>query len=151
MVLMAGKQELTLPWFIWIFVSIWLISEHLLFLQIYFWPAIQFPCIEHVKDQGWDVQNSSGTLKISPFSGGDRHKNLAGWFSKSLIVSNEHYKTDRLFYSLLHLPQVSESESHSVTSFSLWPHGLYSPWTSAGQKTGVGSLSLLQGIFPTPG
>ena len=43
----------------------------------------------------------------------------------------------------------SESESHSVTSDSLQPHGLYSPWNSPGQTTGVGSLSLLQGIFPT--
>ena len=32
-----------------------------------------------------------------------------------------------------------------------WLHGLYSPWNSLGQNTGVGSLSLLQGIFPTPG
>ena len=30
----------------------------------------------------------------------------------------------------------------------LQPHGLYSPWNSLGQDTGVGSLSLLQGIFP---
>ena len=30
---------------------------------------------------------------------------------------------------------------------SLWPHGLYSPWNSPGQNTGMGSLSLLQGIF----
>ena len=45
----------------------------------------------------------------------------------------------------------SESESHSVVSNSLWPHGLYSPWNSPGQNTGVGSLSLLQGIFPTQG
>ena len=30
-------------------------------------------------------------------------------------------------------------------------HGLYSPWNSPGQNTGVGSLSLLQGIFPTQG
>ena len=29
------------------------------------------------------------------------------------------------------------------------PHGLYSPWNSPGQDTGVGSLSLLQQIFPT--
>ena len=36
-------------------------------------------------------------------------------------------------------------------SDSLWPHGLYSPWNSPGQNTGVGSLSLLQGIFPTLG
>ena len=40
-----------------------------------------------------------------------------------------------------------ESESRSVVSDSLWPHGLYSPWNSPGQSTGVGSLSLLQGIF----
>ena len=28
---------------------------------------------------------------------------------------------------------------------------IYSPWDSPGQNTGVGSLSLLQGIFPTQG
>ena len=27
----------------------------------------------------------------------------------------------------------------------------YSPWNSPGQNTGVGTLSLLQGIFPTQG
>ena len=43
----------------------------------------------------------------------------------------------------------SESESCSDVSNSLRPHGLYSPWNSPGQNTGVGSLSLLQGIFPT--
>ena len=43
----------------------------------------------------------------------------------------------------------SESESRSVVSDSLRPHGLCSPWNSPGQNTGVGSLSLLQGIFPT--
>ena len=36
-------------------------------------------------------------------------------------------------------------------SNSLWPHGLYSSWSSPGQNTGVSSLSLLQGIFPTQG
>ena len=36
-------------------------------------------------------------------------------------------------------------------SNSLQPHGLYSPWNYLGQNTGVGSLSLLQGIFPTQG
>ena len=46
---------------------------------------------------------------------------------------------------------VSETESHSAVSDSLWPRGLYSPWNPAGQNTGVGSLSLRQGIFPTQG
>ena len=43
----------------------------------------------------------------------------------------------------------SESESHSVVSKSLQPHGLYSPWNSLAQNTPVGGLSLLQGIFST--
>ena len=47
--------------------------------------------------------------------------------------------------------KLGERESRSVVSDSLWPHGLYSPWKSPGQNTGVGSLSLLQGIFPTQG
>ena len=36
-------------------------------------------------------------------------------------------------------------------SDSLQPHGLYSPQNSPGQNTGVGSHSLLQGIFPAQG
>ena len=43
------------------------------------------------------------------------------------------------------------SESGRVVSDSSWPHGLYSPWHSPGQNTGVGSLFLLQGIFQTQG
>ena len=45
----------------------------------------------------------------------------------------------------------NESESCSVVSDSMQPYGLCSPWNSPGQNTGVGSLSLLQGIFPTQG
>ena len=40
---------------------------------------------------------------------------------------------------------LKESESHSVVSDSLRPHGLYSPWNSPGQNTGVFSS------FPSPG
>ena len=36
-------------------------------------------------------------------------------------------------------------------SNSLRPHGLYSPWNSLGQNTGVGSLSLVKEIFLTQG
>ena len=43
------------------------------------------------------------------------------------------------------------SEGCSVMFNSLRPHGLYSPWNSPGQNTGVSSLSLLRGIFPTQG
>ena len=45
----------------------------------------------------------------------------------------------------------SQSQSHSVVSDSLRPCGLYSLWNSLGQNTGVHSLSLFQGIFPTQG
>ena len=43
------------------------------------------------------------------------------------------------------------SESRSVVSNSLWPHGLYRPWNSPAQNTRMDILSLLQGIFPTQG
>ena len=50
----------------------------------------------------------------------------------------------------------SESINNSVVSDSLRLHGLQSarllfPWNSAGKNTGVGSHSLLQGIFLTQG
>ena len=45
----------------------------------------------------------------------------------------------------------SENESRSVASDSLQPQRRYSARNSPGQNTGVGSLSLLQGIFPAQG
>ena len=46
----------------------------------------------------------------------------------------------------------SDSCVVKVTQLCLFAtHGLYSPWNFPGQNTGVGSLSLLQGIFPTQG
>ena len=47
--------------------------------------------------------------------------------------------------------RMPKKKSCSVMSNSLQPHGLYCPWNSPGQNTGVGSLFLLQGIFPTQG
>ena len=44
---------------------------------------------------------------------------------------------------------LEESESCPIMSDSLRPRGLYSPWNSLGQNTGVGSLSLLQRIKPS--
>ena len=46
---------------------------------------------------------------------------------------------------------VTLSESCSVLSDSLRRHGLHRPGNSPGQNFGVGSLSLLQGIFLTQG
>ena len=47
--------------------------------------------------------------------------------------------------------QNEDKTRHLVLSDSLLPQGLYSPWNSPGQDTGVDSLSLLQGIFTTQG
>ena len=54
-------------------------------------------------------------------------------------------------FNMVFLTLERENESHSVMYDFLRPHGLYSPWNSPGQNTGVGSHSLLQGIFPTQG
>ena len=67
--------------------------------------------------------------------------------SKLLVIRKMQIKTTVRY----HFTPTKWSESHSVVSDSLWPHGLYSPWNSPGQNTGVGSLSPLQGIFPTQG
>ena len=66
--------------------------------------------------------------------------------------SQSHQKDSRspLTISVLYIKE-SESETHSAMFNSLRPHVLYSPWNFPGQNTGEGSLSLLQGIFPTQG
>ena len=69
------------------------------------------------------------------------------------VGKNDSHKLNGLLGNLnkrTYLPP-SESEGRSVVSDSLWPRGLYSPWNSPGQNVGLGSLSLLQGIFPTQG
>ena len=45
----------------------------------------------------------------------------------------------------------SESERRSVLLDSLRPLGLYSPWNSPDQNTGIGSLSLFKAMFATQG
>ena len=55
-----------------------------------------------------------------------------------------------IIYCILTIKE-ARSESCSVVSDSLRPHGLYSLWNSPGQNTGVGSHSLLQGTFPAQG
>ena len=67
---------------------------------------------------------------------------------------SQRWQCQRMFKHITALiSPVSEwvSESCSVMSECLQSLGLYSPWNSPGQNTGVGSCSLLQGIFPTQG
>ena len=80
--------------------------------------------------------------------------------SKSRILSVGNYSgiSEWPLNAVAYVLIVKWSESRSVVSDSLRPHGLhfgsrglYSPWNSLGQNTGMGSLSLLQGIFPSQG
>ena len=64
------------------------------------------------------------------------HSSKTSILQRSALWSSSHIRT---------------CESCSVMSNSLQFRGLYSPWNSPGQNNGVGSLSLLQGIFPTQG
>ena len=69
------------------------------------------------------------------------------------VIISEIIYFPSLVTTIFGIPKLlsERSESLSVMSDSLQPCGLYSPWNSPGQNTGVGSLSLLQGIFPTWG
>ena len=61
----------------------------------------------------------------------------------------QHHSSKASIHMLLIIYEI-ESESPSVVSNSLGSHGLYSPWNSPGQNTGVGSLSLLPGESSQP-
>ena len=73
---------------------------------------------------------------------------LPGNLDKALFSSPE-LEIDVLYFKNTASDVESKSESRSVVSDSLPPHGLYSSWNSPSQNTGVRSLSFPQGIFPT--
>ena len=103
---------------------------------------------EGVKEEGVGVANHDESAKRSRLRAKVAQRILGNLGTAILIVWWEwrpNYRVEK-YKSVL-----KWSESLSVVSNSLWPHGLCSPWNSPGQNTGVGSLSLLQGIFPTQG
>ena len=73
------------------------------------------------------------------------------WFLSLSLAFTQRFFFLFLYHGIFHAWQTSdsESESRSVVSDSLPPHGPFSPRNSPGQNTGVRSLSLLQGIFLT--
>ena len=97
------------------------------------------------KSTAWSVRISRGLLWLK---GWKRSKLESLSYFAQVISSclNIHWPAKYLFKCF-----IGESESPSVVSDSLWPHGLYNLWNSPGQNIGVGCLSLLQGIFPTQG
>ena len=69
------------------------------------------------------------------------HIPSSGYFF-SIFRSQQSRVTDAIQWVLI------KWKSLSRVQFFATPH---SPWNSPGQNTGMGSLSLLQGIFPTQG
>ena len=94
-----------------------------------------------------------------------RHKDM----TERLSTAHNHIKGSSGSSAVRNLPAMQQTqvqflgredslEKETATHSSILPHkilqteepgGLYSPRNSPGQNTGVGSLSLLQGIFPT--
>ena len=117
---------------------------------------LQYSCLENPMD----LQRS--LVGYSPW--GRKESNRTEWLHCTSLLINEHVAFTFHFPKCVEISSpsvsfspfclswwVSERESRSVMSDSLRPPGLYSPWNSPGQNTRVGSLSLLQGIFPTQG
>ena len=76
-------------------------------------------------------------LPMGRFNTGEIYKGTSALFS-----SGKAFSFNMGWIS--HTKHLKGSENLSVLSDSLWPHGLYRPWTSPGQNTGVGNRSLLQ-------
>ena len=70
------------------------------------------------------------------------------WYMKELYENTVEQSVSIRYFTICCM-EVKWSESLLVVSDFLRPYGLYSPLNSPGQNTGVGSLSFLQGIFPT--
>ena len=76
------------------------------------------------------------------------HLSYFDFVCRWIFLSKKRFSIIKLsIYSFIMKPT---SESHSVVSDSLWPQTILS-WNSPGHNTGMGSRSLLQGIFPTQG
>ena len=69
--------------------------------------------------------------------------------NKKFVINSKAVIVEHTSLPVILSTEILESENHSVVSDCLWTCGLYSPWNSPGHNTGVGSLSLLQGILPT--
>ena len=93
----------------------------------------------------WGSEGQGSRICCSPQGRKELRTGLRDW-RREKSVSQPTKIISHLI--LIHL---RESESRSVLSHSLRPHGLYSPWNSPGQNTVVGSLSILQGFFPSQG
>ena len=95
---------------------------------------------------GWMVR----ALEETSLGSGDRKFGEEGYVDNFLWISKKHKHICAPGEYSLKGGLCCEVKV-TVVSDSLRPHGLYTSWNSLGHNTGVGSLSLLQGIFPTQG
>ena len=68
-----------------------------------------------------------------------------------VTVDGETTAGHLIFITLIFVVKSKWSQSHSIVSDSFRLHGPYSPRNFPGQNSGVGSHSLVQGIFPIQG
>ena len=97
----------------------------------------------------WLLQSHLGELaKNRDFS--THQLRIAGCGPRIFVLNvllRDFPEHSRVSLNSLNLGSHHESESHSVVSNSLWPHGLHSPRNSPAQNTRVGCHFLL----PSPG
>ena len=122
-----------------------------------YWSGYPFPSPGDFPNPGIKPRSSALQADSLPAEPQGKPKNTG---VGSLCLLQQIFPTQESNQGLLHCRRIlyqlsyqgslkfeSESESPSVVSNSLRPHGLYSPWHSLGQNTGMGTLSLPQGIF----
>ena len=90
--------------------------------------------------------SSSSKVKWSPLDSPVNFVVLFSSFVGFFTLEKRSTLSSLLLSSFLIFMKVKVIQSSPTL---LRPHGLYSPWNSPGQNTGVGSRSFLQGIFPT--
>ena len=113
-----------------------------LFINKFYW----------VKNFKWQIESKSNQKEVLFSEYIYKFRQCEVWIKKKTLC-NIILETDLLLeigfnYNIEWESEESEwvNESRSVVSDSFQPHGLYSPWNSPSQNTGVGSLSL-----PSPG
>ena len=94
------------------------------------------------------IQNKIKSLKKETYPNVHLQNSSLALFKVARICTYPKYLSREEWIKNMKV-KLDKSESHSVVSYFLQPHGLYSPWNSPSQNTAVGSLFLLQGIFPT--
>ena len=109
-----------------------------------------------VSQEMWETFGRSRTLLAgrSPKSYGQRTSRASWNFSGSDFELNTTVGKRGLWGGTIDTSQVWKWKWKSLSCVRLFVTAwtiLYSPWNSPGQSTGVGSHSLLQGIFPTQG